>query len=939
MKKLFILFTLSFLATTSFAQDLKFLLKDGIIMQMRKYDSTAVKTAINAKMSYTDTSGMLSAYRTSANNKVGYTDTSSMLSAYGSLINSRVNYTDTSSMLSAYSTAINTKQNTLGFTPYNATNPSGYITSSAISGKVNYTDTSSLLSGYNTLINARVKYTDTSSMLSAYSTAINTKQNALGFTPYNSTNPSGYITSSAISGKVNYTDTSSMLSAYSSLINSRVKYTDTSGMLSAYSTAINTKQNSLGFTPYNATNPSGYITSSAISGKVNYTDTSSMLAGYNTLINARVKYTDTSGMLSAYSTAINTKQNALGFTPYNATNPSGYITSSAISGKVNYTDTSSMLSGYNTLINARVKYTDTSGMLSAYSTAINTKQNALGFTPYNSTNPSGYITSSAISGKVNYTDTASMLSAYGSLINSRVKYTDTSGMLSAYSTAINTKQNALGFTPYNATNPSGYISSYTETDPIVKAINGLVKSNGTTISTATAGTDYLTPTGSAASLTSFPTFNQNTTGTAAGLTIGRTISISGDLAYTSPTFNGTSNVSAVGTLATVNSNVGTFNNATITVNAKGLITSAANGATPEVPITFGTGLTRSTNTVTVNPSQNITTLSNLTTNGYVKTSAGVGTLGTSATIPGADIVGNITGNAASITGSIAESQVTSLVADLAAKQATLVSGTSIKTINSTSLLGSGDITVGGDDLYSTQGLYFIPSGFQDATFTSIGGVMTAVGTPTAKNWASTNILTKTKRVQILSAATAGALAEQRSRNFLVAGGDGNASNALNGFEFKCKFSPSNAAAVSGERFFAGVITSANVAATNVEPSTLIQCVGIAQLSTDNTQFYLVYGGSTAQTPIALGTAVGSPSSLSTTLFELKIVSPKSPANNYIVTLTNLSTGVIATQTVSGTSVQVPQSTLGLGCKIWKTNNATALAVGFDLGCLTLKPNL
>jgi hypothetical protein len=40
---------------------------------------------------------------------------------------------------------------------------------------------------------------------------------------------------------------------------------------------------------------------------------------------------------------------------------------------------------------------------------------------------------------------------------------------------------------------------------------------------------------------------------------------------------------------------------------------------------------------------------------------------------------------------IAESQVTNLVTDLAGKQATLVSGTNIKTVGSTSLLGSGDI--------------------------------------------------------------------------------------------------------------------------------------------------------------------------------------------------------------------------------------------------------
>jgi hypothetical protein len=62
------------------------------------------------------------------------------------------------------------------------------------------------------------------------------------------------------------------------------------------------------------------------------------------------------------------------------------------------------------------------------------------------------------------------------------------------------------------------VASYPETDPTVKTINGIVKSNGTIISAATAGTDYLTPTGSAASLTGFPTLNQNTTGSAVSFT-------------------------------------------------------------------------------------------------------------------------------------------------------------------------------------------------------------------------------------------------------------------------------------------------------------------------------------------------------------------------------------------------------------------------------------
>ena len=82
-----------------------------------------------------------------------------------------------------------------------------------------------------------------------------------------------------------------------------------------------------------------------------------------------------------------------------------------------------------------------------------------------------------------------------------------------------------------------------------------------------------------------PTLNQSTTGSAATLTTSRTIAISGDLSYTSPPFNGSTNVAAAGTLATVNSNVGSFTNASVTVNAKGLVTAASSGTAPVTTVT------------------------------------------------------------------------------------------------------------------------------------------------------------------------------------------------------------------------------------------------------------------------------------------------------------------------------------------------------------------
>jgi hypothetical protein len=62
----------------------------------------------------------------------------------------------------------------------------------------------------------------------------------------------------------------------------------------------------------------------------------------------------------------------------------------------------------------------------------------------------------------------------------------------------------------------------------------------------------------------------------------RTASITGDLTWTSGNFDGTANVTAAGTLATVNSTVGAFGSTTavpiVTVNAKGLVTSVTTAA-------------------------------------------------------------------------------------------------------------------------------------------------------------------------------------------------------------------------------------------------------------------------------------------------------------------------------------------------------------------------
>ena len=73
--------------------------------------------------------------------------------------------------------------------------------------------------------------------------------------------------------------------------------------------------------------------------------------------------------------------------------------------------------------------------------------------------------------------------------------------------------------------------------------------------------------------------------TATALATGRTISITGDIAYTSDAFDGTAAVTGTGTLATVNTDVGTFTK--VTVNGKGLVTAAATASISDLSAPTG----------------------------------------------------------------------------------------------------------------------------------------------------------------------------------------------------------------------------------------------------------------------------------------------------------------------------------------------------------------
>lgn len=215
--------------------------------------------------------------------------------------------------------------------------------------------------------------------------------------------------------------------------------------------------------------------------------------------------------------------------------------------------------------------------------------------------------------------------------------------------------------------------------------------------------------------------------------------------------------------------------------------------------------------------------------------------------------------------------------------------------------------------------WLLPAGV--AALNTMGYANSTTGTATARTPAATNTFTSLRRVAAVSAATAGAIGG--FRNNLLTRWRGNAAG-LGGFYASWTFGISDAALVSGAISFSGLYGTASHPGPTVQPSALLNVVGFGHLSTD-TSFSIFHNDNTgAATQVNLGANFPCNTN-NTDMYKIELIAgPNDTKIKYIVT--RIGTSFVATGDIT---TDLPQNNVFLGFQMYRSNNATAAAVGFD----------
>jgi len=156
----------------------------------------------------------------------------------------------------------------------------------------------------------------------------------------------------------------------------------------------------------------------------------------------------------------------------------------------------------------------------------------------------------------------------------------------------------------------------------------------------------------------------------------------------------------------------------LTIASGGSISNSGTLSGLEKPLTFSAGLNRSTDTISVNAVQNITKLSNLTSNGFVKTSGSDGTLNI-------DAASYLTANQSiTLSGDVSGSGSTAITVNVAKINGTSLASLATGLLKNTTSTGVPSIATAGTDYLAPGGVLGTPS---SATLTNATGLPLSTG--------------------------------------------------------------------------------------------------------------------------------------------------------------------------------------------------------------------
>ena len=203
------------------------------------------------------------------------------------------------------------------------------------------------------------------------------------------------------------------------------------------------------------------------------------------------------------------------------------------------------------------------------------------------------------------------------------------------------------------------------------------------------------------------------------------------------------------------------------------------------------------------------------------------------------------------------------------------------------------------------------------TLSAIGAAtLTATGTATAANYATTSLHTRTTRVDYLvtTAATTAVAGYRIGTNIY---------RVTDGFHHIFRVAPATGTTVSTRRFFCGMSTSTS-APTDVDPSTLTNSVGVGYSSADTN--WQIYFGGTAVAKVDTG--IVKPSADRDGPFTVIIFAP--PGGAYLgVRLVNEVTGA-SFETTTSTSTNIMATTTAAGPRAYASVGGTSSVVGLTL---------